>query len=109
MAAELGKLTGEDCEQEVLKIWTLAYYTGNGSVCSEDVYLATDGVNFQMPPLMNYLGSFCRQCDYEELKPPRRAFQCYWHFFSQNRGRLHEQPPYIQQAIAHFTESRHYR
>lgn len=105
----LSKRIGSDCWDVILQMWTFAYYTGIPSFSSSDVFLMTDGVNYQTPPLFNYIGAFCQPCDYEALRPPVRAFQCYWHFFDQNRASLHEQPPYINQAISHFTNQVFYR
>lgn len=108
-AEELEKRTGLDCWEHLLYAWTFAYYTGIPDFSSEDVFLMTDGVSFQVPPLFNYEGAFCSSCDYEALRPPVRAFQCYWHFFNQHCGHLQEQPPHITPAINHFTKSGFYR
>ena len=92
-----------------MKLWTFAYYTGQSGFSSRDVYVATDGVSYNTLPLFNYMGAFCRECDYESMRPPQRAFQVNWFYFKRMRGTLHGQPPYIRQAVEHFTQIKYYR
>lgn len=109
MAADFDKLAGCDSIDEFMKLWTFAYYTGQSGFSSRDVYVATDGVSYNTLPLFNYLGAFCRECDYESMRPPQRAFQVNWFYFKKMRGTLHGQPPYIRQAVEHFTQIKYYR
>lgn len=108
-AKDLSRAIGTDCYNYVMQLWTFAYYTGWANFSSSDVFVATDGVNFNLPPLFNYTGAFGSVCDYESIKPPRRAFQCYWHFFSEKVGLLSASPLQVSQAVSHFTDARFYR
>lgn len=109
MAADFDKLAGGDSLASFMRLWTFAYYTGQSGFDSREVYVATDGVAYQTLPLFNYISAFCRECDYESMRPPKRAFQVNWFYFKLNRGTLHGQPPYIKQAIDHFTQIEYYR
>lgn len=109
MSADFDKLAGCDSLDEFMKLWTFAYYTGQSGFSSRDVYVATDGVSYNTLPLFNYMGAFCRECDYESMRPPQRAFQVNWFYFKRMRGTLHGQPPYIRQAVEHFTQIKYYR
>ena len=109
MARDLEKKTGKSWWDRILEMWTLAYYTGWGCFDSGDVFLCYDGADFTMPALFNYAGSFMEPCEYERVKPPRRAFQCNWHYFSENVHKLKSEPPYLRQAIQHFTNLAFYR
>lgn len=108
-AKDLSCAVGFDCYSYIMHLWTFAYYTGWAGFSSSDVFVSTDGVNFRLPPLFNYAGAFGCPCDYESIKPPRRAFQCYWHFFSDEVGLLRECGPLVHQAISHFTDIKFYR
>lgn len=108
-AKDLSRAVGFDCYSYVMQLWTFAYYTGWAEFSSSDVFVSTDGVNFHLPPLFNYAGAFGSACDYESIKPPRRAFQCYWHFFSEKVRALQDCPLQVCQAVSHFTDTKFYR
>lgn len=109
MAMDFNKVAGGHSEEEFLKLWTFAYYTGQRHFSSADVYVATDGVNFYTVPLFNYAGAFSEECSYESIKPPERAFQVNWHFFKGKLGSLQDRLPAVRDAIAHFTQPKYYR
>lgn len=108
-AEDLGRATGLECLDFVMELWTFAYYTGWAGFNSSEVFIATDGVNFSLPPLFNYSGAFQAVCDYESLRPPQRAFQCYWHFFSEKVHSVKGSPLHIVEAVSHFTSPKFYR